>query len=81
MRLLIVDDVLTTGSSIREVLALLQAFAVQVVGVGVLIDRSEQPIDFGYPFAAALRLPAESFPPSDCPLCRQGVPLTKRGSR
>jgi len=81
MRLLIVDDVLTTGSSIREVLALLQSYAVQVMGIGVLIDRSEQPIEFGYPLAAALRLPAESFPPSDCPLCQQGIPLTKRGSR
>jgi orotate phosphoribosyltransferase len=81
MRLLIVDDVLTTGGSIREVLTLLQAYAVQVVGIGVLIDRSEQPIEFGYPLHAALRLPAESFPPSDCPLCQQGIPLTKRGSR
>ncbi|GBC93737.1 Orotate phosphoribosyltransferase [bacterium HR15] len=81
MRLLVVDDVLTTGSSIREVLTLLQSYAVQVVGIGVLIDRSEQPIEFGYPLAAALRLPAESYPPDECPLCLQGIPLLKRGSR
>ncbi len=81
MRLLVVDDVLTTGTSIREVLTLLQRYEVQVVGIGVLIDRSEQPIDFGYPLTAVLRLPAESFDPSGCPLCQQGVPLTRRGSR
>ncbi len=81
MRLLVVDDVLTTGTSIREVLTLLQRYEVQVVGIGVLIDRSEPPIDFGYALHAALRLPAESFDPSECPLCQQGVPLTKRGSR
>jgi len=81
MRLLIVDDVLTTGGSIREVLTLVQAYRVQVVGIGVLIDRSEQPIEFGYPLAVALRLPAESFAPESCPLCQQGIPLTKRGSR
>ena len=81
MRLLVVDDVLTTGGSIREVLSLLQRYAVQVVGIGVLIDRSETPPDFGYPLSSALRLPADSYAPEECPLCRQGIPLTKRGSR
>ncbi len=80
-RLLIVDDVLTTGGSIREVLTLLMRYEVQVVGIGVLIDRSEVTPDFGYPLVSALRLPAESYAPSDCPLCRASVPLSKRGSR
>jgi orotate phosphoribosyltransferase len=80
-RLLIVDDVLTTGRSVQEVLTLLQHYEVQIVGIGVLIDRSEQPPAFGYPIAAALRLPTESYDPAACPLCQQGVPLTKRGSR
>jgi orotate phosphoribosyltransferase len=78
---LVVDDVLTTGTSIREVLALLQGYQAQVVGVGVLIDRSETPPMFGAPLANALRLPAETYAPDECPLCRQGIPLAKRGSR
>ena len=78
---LVVDDVLTTGTSIREVLALLEGYRTQVVGIGVLIDRSESPLAFGAPLASALRLPAQTYPPDECPLCRQGDPLTKRGSR
>lgn len=81
MRVLIVDDVLTTGTSIREVLELLQHYQVSVRGIGVLIDRSETPPDFGVPLVSALRLPAKTYDPTECPLCQQGVPLTKRGSR
>jgi orotate phosphoribosyltransferase len=78
---LLVDDVLTTGTSIREVLALLEGYQAQVLGIGVLIDRSESPLAFGAPLASALRLPAETYAPDECPLCQQGMPLTKRGSR
>jgi len=78
---LLVDDVLTTGTSIREVLALLEQYRARVVGIGVLIDRSESPLAFGAPLGSALRLPAQTYAPDECPLCQQGVPLTKRGSR
>lgn len=78
---LVVDDVLTTGTSVREVLALLEQYRAQVRGIGVLIDRSETPLDFGAPLASALRMPAVSYAPDECPLCRQGIPLVKRGSR
>lgn len=78
---LVVDDVLTTGTSIREVLALLEVCRARVVGIGVLIDRSETPPTFGIPLVSALRLPAVSYAPEECPLCRAGMPLTKRGSR
>jgi orotate phosphoribosyltransferase len=78
---LLVDDVLTTGTSIREVLALLEGYQARVVGIGVLIDRSESPLAFGAPLGSALRLPAQTYAPNECPLCRQGVPLAKRGSR
>ena len=78
---LVVDDVLTTGTSIREVLALLEGYQVHVVGIGVLIDRSEMPLAFGAPLASALRLPAETYAPDECPLCQQGIPITKRGTR
>ena len=78
---LVVDDVLTTGTSIRETLALLENYQARVVGIGVLIDRSESPLAFGALLGSALRLPAQTYAPDECPLCQQGVPLTKRGSR
>lgn len=78
---LVVDDVLTTGLSIREVIALVQSEGGQVIGVGVLIDRSEEPLDFGCPLSSAAKLLAETYSPDECPLCQAGLPLTKPGSR
>ncbi len=95
---LIVDDVLTTGTSLREVVELAHQHHLQVRAIGVLIDRSEPapllPKEgeqggktdalaclLPYKIVSALRLPAESYDPSDCPLCQQGIPLIKRGSR
>lgn len=78
---LVVDDVLTTGTSIREVLQLLETLGAHVRGIGVLIDRSEPPLAFGVPLTYAMRLPAATYAPDACPLCQQGIPLTKRGSR
>ncbi len=78
---LLVDDVLTTGTSLGEVLVLLERVRARPVAIGVLIDRSETPPDFGLPLVSALRLPAQTYDPAECPLCRQGIPLQKRGSR
>lgn len=78
---LVVDDVLTTGTSIREVLTLLQEVGATPVAVGVLIDRSEKLPEFGVPLVSAMRLPAKTYDPPECPLCQQGIPIQKRGSR
>jgi orotate phosphoribosyltransferase len=72
---LVVDDVLTTGGSVRRVLTLLEEAGAEVVGVGFLIDRTNGAVDFGVPFYACHRMEVESFAPEDCPLCRQGLPL------
>lgn len=79
-RVLIVDDVLTAGTSIREVLEALAPFQPAIVGIGVLIDRS-QGQDFGMPLHALLHLSIPSYAPADCPLCAEGQPLVKPGSR
>lgn len=79
-RVLIVDDVLTVGTSIREVLEALAPFQPDIVGIGVLIDRS-QGQDFGVPLHALLHLSIPSYAPADCPLCAGGQPLVKPGSR
>lgn len=79
-RVLVVDDILTTGGSVRETLAALTVHPVEVVGVGVLMDRSTQPIDFGVPLISLYREPVAVYRPDDCPLCAAGVPLAKPGT-
>lgn len=72
---LVVDDVLTTGGSVRQVLTLLEESGAKVIGVGMLIDRTDGAVDFGVPFYACHVMRIESFQPDDCPLCREGLPL------
>jgi orotate phosphoribosyltransferase len=76
-RVLVVDDILTTGGSIREVLDAVDRLGGEAVGVGVLADRTAGKMDFGVPLFACLTLEIESYPPDDCPLCRAGLPLKK----
>ena len=75
-QVLVVDDVLTTGGSIRDVIAAVESLGGAVAGVAVLVDRSGGRTDFGAPFFACLELDIPAFEPSDCALCRDGIPLT-----
>jgi len=79
-RVLIVDDILTTGSSIVEVMSAVAKEGGKVIGIGVLVDRSEQGIEFGVPLFSCLRSITPVYPPSDCPLCAARIPLVKPGS-
>ncbi len=74
-RVLIVDDVLTTGGSIREVVDAVRARGAEVAGVGVLVDRTGGQIDFGVPFSACLTVTVASWAPDECAMCKNGVPL------
>jgi orotate phosphoribosyltransferase len=74
---LVVDDVLTTGGSVRQVLSLVDEAKAKVVGVGMLIDRTDGGVDFGVPFYACHSMNIESFAADDCPLCRGGLPLVE----
>jgi len=74
-RTLVVDDILTTGGSIREVLDAVRQAGGEPVGVAVLADRTAGATDFGVPFFACTALKIESYDPSGCPLCRDGIPL------
>jgi orotate phosphoribosyltransferase len=80
-RVLVVEDIVTTGGSVREVLSLLEALGAAIVGVGLLVDRSGGTADFGLPTEALMKLSIPTYQPDDCPLCQRGVPLTQRGSR
>ncbi len=76
-RVLIVDDILTTGGSIREVMAAVSGQGGTIIGIGVLVDRSEQRIDFGVPLFSCHRSITATYSPADCPLCAAKVPLVK----
>jgi orotate phosphoribosyltransferase len=78
-RVLVVDDVLTTGGSIKEVISAIKERKGTVVGVGVLVDRTEQKIDFGAPLFGCHRAEAASYLPEECPLCKAKIPLVKPG--
>ena len=82
-RVLIVDDVLTTGLSLRETLSAVERYQPAIVGIEVLIDRSGGAAagQFGVPCHALLTVSARSYEPGDCPLCAGGVPLVKPGTR
>jgi orotate phosphoribosyltransferase len=75
-----VDDILTTGGSIRETLAALAAHPVEVVAVAVLVDRSNGAFDPGVPLHALAALEIATWEAEMCPLCAAGVPLVKPGT-
>lgn len=79
-KVLIVDDIMTTGGSVREVVDAVKKLGGDIVGIGVLVDRSTQKIDFGAPFYACHKTEVITYPPQECPLCAKGMPLVKRGS-
>jgi len=74
-RVLVVDDVLTTGGSVRDVLDAVRERGAEVIGVGMLVDRSGGRVDFGVPFFACLTVDIASYDPAECELCKQGVEL------
>jgi orotate phosphoribosyltransferase len=80
MCVLVVDDVLTTGGSIRECMALVNRCGAATVGVGVLVDRSGGTIDFGPPLVSTLSLVAHSFSPDEVPAWLAAIPVTRPGS-
>ncbi len=80
-RTLVVDDVMTTGGSVNEVVDLVEKHKAKIVGVGVLLDRSGGKVPFNYRFEALATVIAKTFDPSDCPLCNENLPLVKPGSR
>jgi orotate phosphoribosyltransferase len=78
-RVLVVEDVITTGGSAGQVYELAREHGGDVVGVSALVDRSTQ--DVGFPLRAVLRIDAVSWLAEECPLCREGAPIDVPGSR
>jgi len=80
-KVLVVEDVTTTGSSAREVIDIVKSRQAEVVGVVALIDRSGGKVDFGIRYEKLLTIKMNTYEPDNCPLCKKGIPITKPGSR
>jgi len=80
-KVLVVEDITTTGSSVREVIDIVKSKQAKVVGVGALIDRSGGKVDFGIRYEKLLTIKMNTYQPDNCPLCKNKIPITKPGSR
>ena len=80
-RVLVVEDVLTTGGSTRETIKVAADAGGRVVGAASIVDRSGGAAQFDVPFHALLNVDLPTYPPEACPLCAKGVPVVKPGSR
>jgi orotate phosphoribosyltransferase len=80
-RVLVVEDVVTTGGSTRETMAVARAAGATVVGAGAIVDRSGGNPGLDVPFRALLPMTVPTYQPDACPLCAQGIALVKPGSR
>tara|TARA_B110001454_G_scaffold110098_1_gene103397 strand:+ start:446 stop:988 length:543 start_codon:yes stop_codon:yes gene_type:complete len=78
-RIVIVEDIITTGGSVFELIQLAKEYEAEIVHVVNLVDRSSGEVNFEVPTTALLTIPSESWEPEDCPLCQQGVAITQRG--
>jgi orotate phosphoribosyltransferase len=80
-RVVVIEDVITTGGSTKEVIRVMEAAAANVLAAGSIIDRSGGRADVGVPRVSLETLDAIAYNPESCPLCRQGIPIVKPGSR
>lgn len=80
-KVLVVEDVVTTGGSVKEVIEVVEKLGGEVVGAASLVDRSNGQVDLGKPFYSLLPMEVVSYSAEDCPLCKQGLPVVKPGSR
>ncbi|EAT59585.1 orotate phosphoribosyltransferase [Chlorobium ferrooxidans] len=80
-RVVVIEDVITTGGSVAEVIALVKAAGATLVGVGSVVDRSNGRVRLADDQFSVLSMEVISYTPEECPLCRQNVPIDAPGSR
>lgn len=80
-RVLVLEDVITTGGSVQEVIDLARSLGAVVAGVGVMVDRSGGNAAFDVPLTSLIKLDVRTYNAGECPLCAQGLPAVKPGSR
>jgi len=79
-KVLIIEDVTTTGGSVFEVIDCIKKRGADIIGVGLVVDRSGGKIDFNVPVFPLLTMKIEAYEPDECPLCAKNIPITKPGS-
>lgn len=79
-RAVVIEDIVSTGGSVKEVIDLAEKSGIPIVAVGLLVDRSGGRLDLDLPVESLLYMDVPLWSPEECPLCKQGVPLKKPGS-
>ncbi len=80
-KVLVLEDVVTTGGSVKELIACVKEAGAEVVGVASLVNRSGGRVDFGVPFKSLVNLDITTYQPDECPMCKEGSVAYKPGSR
>jgi orotate phosphoribosyltransferase len=80
-KVLVCEDVVTTGGSVFEVIDIVKNSKAEVIGIGFIVDRSNGKVNFGYPQFSTLKMEVVSYLSDECPLCREDIELVKPGSR
>jgi orotate phosphoribosyltransferase len=80
-RVVVVEDVITTGGSTKETIAVATAAGARVLGAAAIVDRGGDPSRLDVPLQTLVRLEVPSYPPDACPLCASGLAIVKPGSR
>jgi orotate phosphoribosyltransferase len=80
-KVLICEDVITTGGSVFEVMNIVKDKGAKAAGIGYIVDRSMKKVDFGIKQFPVTRVTAQTYTPEQCPLCKDNIPLVKPGSR
>jgi orotate phosphoribosyltransferase len=80
-RVLVAEDVVTKGGRVQQTIDLVRSYGAIPVAVAVITDRSQGDVDFGMPFQSLIKLSLPTYEPSDCPMCKAGLPIDKPGSK
>jgi orotate phosphoribosyltransferase len=80
-KVLVCEDVVTTGGSVFEVIDIVKNYGAEIVGVGFIVDRSNGRVNFGHPQFSTIQLEVTSFTADECPYCKDKIELVKPGSR
>ena len=80
-KLLICEDVVTTGGSVFEVIDIVKSNNAKVAGIGFIVDRSNGKVNFGHPQFSTFKMEVVSYLPEECPMCKENIPVVKPGSR
>ncbi len=85
-RVVVVEDVITTGGSVKEIIEIVKKMGGKIEGMGVIVDRSKPSLsdelaNLNLPLKSLLRIDIETYSPEECPICKKGIPLQKPGSK